>query len=95
MRVRTFIALVRGEVWDPRYLTCPEWRFYEAEFVKTRCENSLCCIFCSFLPTSDNNSPLWLWCLIICDGVYAAMIKRQSQLLLPARNVVGSRRTME
>jgi len=42
-----------------------EWRFYEAEFVKTRCENSLCFIFCSFLPTSDNNSPLWLWCLII------------------------------
>jgi hypothetical protein len=38
---------------------------YQAEFVKTRCENSLCLIFCSFLPTSDNNSPLWLWCLII------------------------------
>jgi hypothetical protein len=49
-----------------------EWRFYEAEFVKTRCENSLCLIFCSFLPTSDNNSTPWLWCLIICDGVYVA-----------------------
>jgi hypothetical protein len=34
-------------------------RFYEAEFVKTRCENSLCFIFCSFLPTSDNNSHLF------------------------------------
>jgi len=56
--------------------------FYEAEFVKTRCENSLCFIFCSFLPASDNNSPLGLWCLIIAANVYAAMIKRQSQLLL-------------
>jgi hypothetical protein len=37
-----------------------EWRFYETEFVKTHCENSLCFIFCSFLPTSDNNSPLSL-----------------------------------
>jgi hypothetical protein len=41
----------------PSYLTCPEWRFYEADFVKTRCKNSLWFIFCSFLPTSDNNSP--------------------------------------
>jgi len=40
-------------------------RFYEAEFVKTRCENSPLFYFCSFLPTSDNNSPPWLWCLII------------------------------
>jgi hypothetical protein len=43
----------------------PHKRFYEAEFVKTRCENSPLFYFCSFLPTSDNNSPLWLWCLII------------------------------
>jgi hypothetical protein len=54
-------ALVK-RLWNSH---CREWRFYEAEFVKTRCENSLCFIFCSFLPTSDNNSPLWLWCLII------------------------------
>jgi hypothetical protein len=33
--------------------------------------------------------------LIIAADVYAAMIKRQSQLLLRARNVVGSRRTTE
>jgi hypothetical protein len=69
----------------PLLLSEPPTSFYEAEFVKTRCENSLCFIFCSFLPTSDNNSPLWLWCLIIAAGVYAAMIKRQSQLLLSAQ----------
>ena len=32
-------------------LYVPLLGFYEAEFVKTRCENSLCFIFCSFLPT--------------------------------------------
>jgi hypothetical protein len=53
------------EVLELRKGVSQEWRFYEAEFVKTRCVNSLCFIFCSFLPTSDNNSPVWLWCLII------------------------------
>jgi hypothetical protein len=38
--------------------------FYEAEFVKTRCENSFLFIFASFWPKSGNNSLLWLWCLI-------------------------------
>jgi hypothetical protein len=52
----------------PALAPWPECRFYEAEFVKTRCENCLCLIFCSFLPMSDNNSPLWLWCLIIAAG---------------------------
>jgi hypothetical protein len=62
-------------------LTCPEWRFYEAEFVKTRCENSLCFIFCSFLPTSDNNSPPLALVLDHCGVNAAAMIKHQNQLL--------------
>jgi len=38
--------------------------FYEAEFVKTRCENSFLFIFDSFWPPSGNNSPFRLWCLI-------------------------------
>src|SRR5262249_25893759 len=38
--------------------------FYEAEFVKTRCENSFLFIFDSFWPPSGNNSPFRLWRLI-------------------------------
>jgi hypothetical protein len=38
--------------------------FYEAEFVKTRCENSFLFIFRSFWPASGNNRHVWLWCLI-------------------------------
>jgi hypothetical protein len=62
-------------------VTCPEWRFYEAEFVKTRCENSLC-LFFLFLFT-DIGQQLTSLALVLdyCGGVYAAMIKRQSQLL--------------
>jgi hypothetical protein len=72
--------------------TAKNGAFYETEFVKTRCENSLRFIFCSFLPTSGNNLHLWLWCLIIAADVYAAMIKRQSQLLLGReRQKVGGR----
>jgi hypothetical protein len=38
--------------------------FYEAaDFVKTRWK-IISFIFDSFLPTSDNTSPVWLWCLI-------------------------------
>src|SRR4030088_1474387 len=56
-------------------------------------ENWFLFIFASFWPTSDNSSPLWLWCLIFAvrGPPNAAMIKRQSQWLLPARNVIGSR----
>jgi hypothetical protein len=45
---------------------------------------------CSFLPISGNNSTSLALVLDHCSGVYAAMIKRQSQLLLPARNGIGS-----
>jgi hypothetical protein len=38
--------------------------FYEAEFVKTRCEKFFLFIFDSFWPPSGNNSPFRLWCLI-------------------------------
>jgi hypothetical protein len=70
--------------------------FYEADFVKTGGEYCFLLIFCSFQPTSGDSPPVWLWCLIISAGVCAAaVIKRQSQLLLPARNVVGSRRATE
>jgi hypothetical protein len=70
--------------------------FYEADFVKTGGEYCFLFIFCSFQPTSGDSPPVWLWCLIISAGVCAAaVIKRQSQLLLPARNVVGSRRATE
>jgi hypothetical protein len=42
-----------------------EWRFYEAaDFVKTRWK-IISFIFDPFWPPFDNNSPLWLWCLII------------------------------
>jgi hypothetical protein len=38
--------------------------FYEADdFVKTRWK-IFSFIFGSFWPTSDNTSPVWLWCLI-------------------------------
>jgi hypothetical protein len=38
--------------------------FYEAaDFVKTRWK-IISFIFDSFWPTSDNTSPVWLWCLI-------------------------------
>jgi len=38
--------------------------FYEADdFVKTRWK-IFSFIFDSFWPTSDNTSPVWLWCLI-------------------------------
>jgi len=38
--------------------------FYEADdFVKTRWK-IVSFIFDSFWPTSDNTSPVWLWCLI-------------------------------
>jgi hypothetical protein len=55
--------------------------FYEAEFVKTRRENSFLFIFCSFLAGVGNNSPLWLWCLIAAGRrLRPAVIKLQSQL---------------
>ena len=38
--------------------------FYEAEFVKTRCENSFFLFLIHFWPPSGNNSPFRLWCLI-------------------------------
>ena len=59
----------------------PEWRFYEAEFVKTRCENSLCFIF--LFVFIDIGQQLTSLALVLdhCGGVYAAIIKRQSQLL--------------
>jgi hypothetical protein len=42
-----------------------EWRFYEAaDFVKTRWK-LISFIFDPFWPPFGNNSPLWLWCLII------------------------------
>jgi hypothetical protein len=53
------------------YLSWPEgkarreWRFYEAaDFVKTRWK-LISFIFDPFWPPFGNNSPLWLWCLII------------------------------
>jgi hypothetical protein len=55
--------------------------FYEAaDFVKTRWK-IISFIFDSFWPTSDNTSPVWLWCLIFAMRGFpsAAMIKRQSQ----------------
>ena len=67
-----------------------EWRFYEADFVKARCENSLRFIF--LFVFTDIRQQLTSLALVLdhCSGVYAAMIKRQSQLLLPARNGIGS-----
>jgi len=42
-----------------------EWRFYEAaDFVKTRWK-IISFIFDPFWPPFGNNSPLWLWSLII------------------------------
>jgi hypothetical protein len=38
--------------------------FYEAEFVRTRCENSFFLFLIHFWPPSGNNSPFRLWCLI-------------------------------
>jgi hypothetical protein len=67
----------RGYTAQPRF----EWRFYEAaDFVKTRWK-IISFIFDSFWPTSDNTSPVWLWCLIFAMRGFpsAAMIKRQSQ----------------
>ena len=55
--------------------------FYEAaDFVKTRWK-IVSFIFDSFWPTSDNTSPLWLWCLIFAvrGPPSTTMIKRQSQ----------------
>jgi hypothetical protein len=50
--------------------------FYEAaDFVKTRWK-IISFIFDSFWPTSDNTSPVWLWCLIFAMRGFpsAAMI---------------------
>jgi hypothetical protein len=55
--------------------------FYEAaDFVKTRWK-IVSFIFDSFWPTSDNTSPVWLWCLIFAvrGPPSATKIKRQSQ----------------
>ena len=46
-------------------LYVPLLGFYEADFVKTRRENCFLFIFGFFWPTSGNNSPRWLWGLIV------------------------------
>jgi hypothetical protein len=55
--------------------------FYEAaDFVKTRWK-IISFIFDSFWPTSDNTSPVWLWCLTFAvrGPPSTTKIKRQSQ----------------
>jgi hypothetical protein len=55
--------------------------FYEADdFVKTRWK-IFSFIFDSFWPTSDDTSPVWLWCSIFAvrGPPSTTMIKRQSQ----------------
>jgi hypothetical protein len=70
--------------------------FYEAAFVKTRCEDCFFLILIDFGRFLTTSPLLRLWCLIAAvRGTSAAMIKRQSQLLFAARNAIGSRRATE